>query len=93
MVISSQINLLEPHTLTDIFYSSEEISWAMVPEWHVLNQDNLTWILANTWEIIEETWSNVYDPSFQDDFNNNLNEQFSWNIEWSWSFGFINTWN
>lgn len=90
-VISSQFNLLEPHTLTSIFYSVDDISWAMVPEWHVLSGDNLTWILIDTW-IVEETWINVYDPEFQEDFNNNLDEQLSWTAVETWSFWFVNTW-
>jgi hypothetical protein len=55
-VIAKQINLLEPHTLTSVFYSSEEISWAMVPEWHPLDKNNLTWSLFDTWSIVEGTW-------------------------------------
>jgi hypothetical protein len=91
-VISAQINIFEPHTLTDIFYSSQEISWAMVPEGHILEQNNLTWMLLDSGSVIEETWLNAYDPKFEDDFNNNLDGQYSWNLDGSWSFGFVNTW-
>lgn len=91
-VISSQLNILEPHTLTNIFYSVDFISWAMIPEWHILEENTLTWVLSDSWSILEDTWINVYDPEFQNDFNNSLDQQFSWDLQWSWSFGFVNTW-
>lgn len=90
-VVASQINILEPHTLTDIFYSSDDISWAMVPEWYILSWENLTWNVINSWNVLEDTWINVFDPKFQDDFNNNLEDSLSWTVE-SGSFGFVNTW-
>jgi hypothetical protein len=90
-VVASQINILEPHTLTDIFYSSDYISWAMVPEWNILGWENLTWNIINSWNVLEDTWINVFDPQFQDDFNNNLENSLSWAIE-TWSFGFVSTW-
>jgi len=90
-VLSSQINIFEPHTLTDVFYSTDEISWAMVSDWYDFDENNLTWVLVETW-VIADTWVNVYDPDFQDDFDNTLDGQLSWDIDWSWNFGFVNTW-
>ncbi len=92
-VVAAQINILEPHTLTDVFYSSEEISWAMVEQINPLNKDNLTWNSINSWNIIQDTWLNAYDPQFEKDFNNELDQSLSWNLQWSWSFGFTATWN
>lgn len=100
IVISKQINFLEPHTLTHIFYSYEEISGSMAPDWRALNKNNLTWsltdsgnVLLGTWTIVGESWLNAYDPEFESDFNNNLEWQFSWANQWSWSFWFVNTWS
>ena len=88
-VVSAEINILEPHTLTDIFYSSEEISWAMVSQWEELNQNSLTWDLLDSWNIIQDTWLNAYDPQLESDLNDSLGGNFSWDVQWSWSFGFI----
>jgi hypothetical protein len=92
-VVAAQINILEPHTLTDVFYSSQEISWAMVEQINLLNKDNLTWNSINSWNIIQDTWLNAYDPQFEKDFNNELDQSLSWNLQWSWNFGFTATWN
>jgi len=91
-VVSAGINLLEPHTLTDIFYSSQEISWAMVSQWEELDQDSLTWNLPDLSNIIQDTGLNAYDPQLESDLNDSLGGSLSGSIQWSWSFGFVNTW-
>lgn len=90
-VVSAKINILEPHTLTDIFYSSQEISWTI--ESQELTQDKLTWDLLDSWSMIQDTWLNAYDPQLEADLNDSLAGSFSWSVQWSWSFGFVSTWN
>lgn len=90
-VVSAKINILEPHTLTDIFYSSQEISWTIDPQ--ELTQDKLTWNLLDSSSMIQDTWLNAYDPQLEADLNDSLAGSFSWSVEWSWSFGFVSTWN
>ena len=90
-VVSAKIHILEPHTLTDIFYSSQEISWTIEPQ--ELTQDKLTWNLLDSSSMIQDTWLNAYDPQLEADLNDSLAGGFSWSVEWSWSFGFVSTWN
>ncbi|MFZ2150608.1 MAG: hypothetical protein WAZ12_04225 [Candidatus Absconditicoccaceae bacterium] len=93
-VVSAEINILEPHTLTDIFYSSQEISGAMVSQGEELDQNSLTGGLLDSGSIMQEgTGLNAYDPQLESDLNDSLVGNFSGSVEGSGSFGFVSTGN
>lgn len=79
--ISSKIHLLEPSSLSNIFYSDDDI-YEILKDYIQWNQKNLTGSVIDTWSA-EQNYDdslNVYDPEFEEDFNEWFGNLYSWNI-------------
>jgi len=90
--VRNQINIFQPNTVWFVFRWSwwiGQLTWDILD---ILSWTDLSW-LNLSWEV-QETWLDIYDPSFQAEFDNNsstdLNSLVSWADNQSW-FGFSNT--
>jgi hypothetical protein len=91
--VVKQVNLLHPHTLSNIFYSVEKdtsnLSWGSeilldqdiesILSWanDFLEDISGTWFDAVSDDSDFDVWVNVYDPQFEKDFKNTLNSSSS----------------
>ena len=86
--VRNQTNIFQPSTVWFIFRWSwwvNQLSWDILD---VLSGENLTWFDLS-WDA---TWLDVYDPSFQEEFDSDPSTDLnkSWADTQSW-FGFTNT--
>lgn len=90
-VLVKQIDLLHPQTIANVFYSQEELSWAMVEESHQIEKlPVLEPQIDLSVEVVQESGTNVYDPWFEEEFNQSIQEDLGLNWSWSADFGFVN---
>lgn len=77
--ISAQISILEPASLSNIFYSDSDI-YEILKDYVKWNQDNLTWNLVDSWSVDQtnEDLVNVYDPEFEEEFNEWFDNVYTW---------------
>ncbi|MCF7835402.1 hypothetical protein K9M48_05170 [Candidatus Gracilibacteria bacterium] len=76
--ISAQISILEPASLSNIFYSDSDI-YEILKDYVKWNQDNLTGNLVDSGSVDQtnEDLVNVYDPEFEEEFNEGFDNVYT----------------